>query len=47
MTAIYNKKVTVSKNRRIKKDTKMIRVYNEPSAGDTIDGEEIIKVVDH
>ena len=31
----------------IKKDTKMIRVYNEPSAGDTIDGEEIIKVVDH
>lgn len=45
--AIYGKKVAPSKNRRVKKDTMMIRVYNEPAIGDKIDGFEIVKVVNY
>ncbi len=43
----YGKKVVVSKSRREKKDTKMIRIYNEVQIGETIDGEKVIKVVNH
>ena len=43
----YGKKVVVSKNRRDKKSTKMIQVYNELQPGETIDGEKIIKIVNH
>lgn len=43
--SIYGKKAAPSKNRRVKKDTMLIRIYNEPAIGEKIDGFEIIKIV--